>query len=411
MKITLPEGKGIILSQIFIVLFVFFIPISPTAKSISFFGALLVLFFTPYFNQHIINNYKSLLGLSAGALFIFILISCIWSPASFSSQLSVVSKYSKLIYLPIIAVGFINSKSRIWSLNAYLLAIILTCIISFLKFKGFVINADPGEVFYNHIITGFMVAFASYVAALLALEARGWLRVFYVCTTLITSYQILFINTGRTGYIVFIILMVLLLINKLSVRASIMGMLLFSIAFVLVYHQSETMQTGVKHLISDVNSLKNDNKNTSLGFRIQFHQYAKSLFFKHPIIGIGAGGFSYRFYQDNPVPAWGREITDPHSQYWMTLSEQGLIGFCLLVFFLMSICITSLTLNKTKPLLLGILVSFGVVSLTDTILCYSTAGYLLIVMCALCCGELLEQRIQLIRPDMTKQNILDVKAA
>lgn len=44
-----------------------------------------------------------------------------------------------------------------------------------------------------------------------------------------------------------------------------------------------------------------------------------------------------------------------------------------------------------KPILLGLLVSFCVLSFSDTIFCYSTIGYLLILFSALCFGELIEQ--------------------
>ncbi len=67
-----------------------------------------------------------------------------------------------------------------------------------------------------------------------------------------------------------------------------------------------------------------------MGFRIQFHDYARSLFVKNPLLGVGTGGFKYNFIKDNPIPAWGPLLNEPHSQYWMTLSEQGLMGMLFL---------------------------------------------------------------------------------
>ncbi|WP_241480516.1 hypothetical protein [Legionella norrlandica] len=84
-------------------------------------------------------------------------------------------------------------------------------------------------------------------------------------------------------------------------------------------------------------------------------------------------------------------MTDPHSQYWMTLAEQGIIGLVLLSIFLLSLFVTSFQLTESKPILLGVLFSFCIGSISDTILCYSTAGYLLVVMSALCFGEIIEK--------------------
>lgn len=375
--------------------FMFFIPISPTLKSIFFISTLVFLIITPSFNRYVIDNYKTFWGGAGLVLFLFIVLSSAWSPATLHAQMSLVGKYCKLLYLPILAVGFMHLKTRVWTLNAYLAAMVLTCVISILQSKGWLMGTrDPGEVFYNHIITGFMVAFGAYVALLRALVSSGKMRWVYWVVALLASYQVLFINTGRTGYIVFFILMVLLLLNTLSFQKACIGILFFCGVFLLAYHQSPIMQLGLKSVISDVQFLKQNNKNTSIGYRIQFHEYAKSLFWEHPILGIGVGGFKERFTQDNPIPAWGSQLNDPHSQYWMTLSEQGAIGFILLLIFLFSLYLSSLPLQENKPLLLGILVAFCIGSVTDTILCYSTAGYLLIVMSALCFGEVLEEMIK-----------------
>ncbi|HDS3859002.1 TPA: O-antigen ligase family protein [Legionella pneumophila] len=392
MRLTIMDTKGILLAPFFFISFMFFIPISPTIKSICFICSLIAVLITPQYRKHIVYAYNTLWGRAAFCLFLFVVIASLWSPAPYSMQWMVIGKYCKLIYLPILATGFINPKVRNWSINSYLAAIFITCVISILKAKNIIASEDPGEVFYNHIITGFMVALAAYLAGLLAFQSSGWLRLIYIFMILLTSYQVLFINTGRTGYLVYFILMLLLLIQKLNFKQALAGIVLFSGIIAFAYHHSPVMQTRIYDLIQDIKLLKQHNKNTSIGYRMQFHHYAKQLMLKHPFIGIGTGGFKYSYSQDVPVPSWGKELTDPHSQYWMTLAEQGLIGLVLLIIFLASLFITSFQLTSSRPILLGVLFSFCIGSISDTILCYSTAGYLLVVMSALCFGELIEKR-------------------
>lgn len=387
------DGKGILLTPVLFVLFMFFIPISPSLKSIFFACSVGTILLTPHYSQYIPNAFNSLWGRAALALLAFIFIACIWSPAPLLMQLKVAGKYAKLIYLPVISVGFISPKTRNLTIKSYLAAMFVTCIISLLKAYNVVGSGDPGEVFYNHIITGFMVAFAAYLSGLYAFQYNGWQRALYAGLVLLMSYQVLFINTGRTGYIVYFILMAFLIIQKLTIKKALIGVLVFNCAFTIVYKESPTMHSRVHDLLTDIKALKQNNQSTSLGYRIQFHNYARSLWETHPVIGIGTGGFKYSFAQDSPVPNWGSGLTDPHSQYWMTLSEQGLIGLALLFIFLGSLLITSFQLTETRPIILGILISFCVGSFSDTILCYSTVGYLLVVMSALCFGELLEKRI------------------
>ena len=44
--------------------------------------------------------------------FMFVLLACCWSAASFHDQKFVIEKYSKLLYLPVLAVGFRDQRAR-----------------------------------------------------------------------------------------------------------------------------------------------------------------------------------------------------------------------------------------------------------------------------------------------------------
>lgn len=395
MNQALFQEKALLLTQISCALFAFFLPISPTLKSIFLITSLLLILITCDFKKQLGYTVNSLWGRAAILLVAFVVIACLWSQAPPALRWGVVEKYSKLLYLPILVIGFVNAKTRNWTVNSYLLVMFITCLLSILKAHGLVQIGDAqfqGQVFYNHIVTGFLVAFGSYLAGVYAYQTEGWSRIVYLLSLLFSSYQIIFINTGRTGYVLYFILMVLLFIQIFSVKKALIVILAFCGLLILGFSQSSMMQVRINNLMEDIRLLKQNNENTSLGYRIQFHNYAESLFLTQPLIGIGTGGFKYNFSKDNPIPAWGQELTDPHSQYWMTLSEQGIIGLCLLLIFLCSLWITSFKLTKTRPILLGILVAFCVGALSDTILCYSIIGYLLVLMSALCFGEILEKK-------------------
>jgi O-antigen ligase len=395
-KLNLLQQKGIYITPILFVLFVFFVPLSPSLKSIFFALGVASVLFNPDYNQYLFYAYNTYWGRIALLFVAFIALACCWSPAPFSIQMSVLSKYSKLIYLPILAVGFINPKTRFWCINAYLLSMVITFFVAILKLNGVVHMGDPtdsGDLFYNHIVTGFMMAIACYLALLYTLKFKGWPRLAYLAVVLITSYQTLFINTGRTGYVMYLILIGLFLIQKLPFKKALVGCIAFCGVVLLAYSLSPIMQEGVHDLITDVKYLQKNKVSTStgsLGLRLRFHDYAHTLFSKHPIIGIGTGGFQYSYSQDKPIPAWGPILNDPHSQYWMTLSEQGIIGAVFLFLFLGGLLFASFQLKESRSILWGMLVAFCMGALTDSILCYSTAGYLLIIISALCFGEFVE---------------------
>lgn len=393
MKLTLSDDKRILLTQILIAGFVFFIPLSPTIKSVFLVASLTFILCTPYYNKHLITAFSTLWARAALLFFAFVLLACLWSPASYSIQGSAIGKYCKLLYLPVLALAFIEPRVRSLSVHSYLLVMVITCVISILKFYGYIASTEPGEVVYNYIITGFMMSLSTYLAAYYMTKAKGWPRLAYLAIVLLTSYQVFFVNRGRTGYIVYFVLISLLFMQTFSIKKALLSILGVLGLIGLIYTQSNTMQMRVHDLMSDVKYLQQDQKNTSLGYRIQFHDFARSLFNAHPIIGVGTGGYKYYFVKDNPVPSWGTGTSDPHGQYWMILSELGLVGLALFVIFLGSLLLSSLQLKESRPILLGVLTSFCLGSFSDSLFCYSTIGYLLVVFSALSFGELLQKQI------------------
>ncbi len=397
MRFRLLEEKGNFIAPFFITLFVFSVPISPSLKSIFLVLSLISILFTPFYRQHLFTAFNTIWGRAALVMFLYVALASLWSEAPVSMRLNMIEKYLKLLYLPLFAVAFIIPKTRKWAFNAYFAAILLTCLVSFLKQMHVIAPKDAlhmGQVFYNHIATGFMVALAVYWAGVLYFEnpESKWERIYYLLVILVGSYQVFFLNWGRTGYFIYGILMIAFLLQKLVLKKALIGVALFGVALSMVYMLSPLMQARTQLLVSDIKLLHQNEKNTSLGLRSQFHDYARSLFEKSPITGIGTGAFKYQYSKDQPIVAWGPKLNEPHSQYWLTLAEQGLIGIVLLIVFLTTLLVTAFNLKETKPILLGILIAFVFGSLTDSILCYSPMGTLLILFSALSLGGLVERK-------------------
>ncbi|RUR12085.1 O-antigen ligase [Legionella sp. km772] len=392
MNFQVLQEKGVYLTPILFTLFIFVTPLSPSLRSVFLILALLSVLINPAYNQYLSYTFNTYWGRSALFLVGFVALACLWSPAPLAMQISTVGKYSKILYLPILAVGFINPKTRLWCINAYLGAMLFTCLISLLKAKGVVFihsNDDVNKLFYNHIVTGFMMALACYIAALQAIKYKGRLKVLYLFIVASTSFQILFLNTGRTGYAIYLVVMAILCLQKLPFKKALFGLFFLSALMIGAYFLSPTMQTGIHNLANDVHSLNADNANSSLGFRFQFHDYARRLFMTQPLIGIGTGAFPYS-YSLNPILTWGKWLNEPHSQYWLTLSEQGIIGFSFLLLFLGSLLFACFNLSD-KSMLFGIITAVCIGAFFDSILSYSPIGYLLLIFSALNFGEFIEK--------------------
>ena len=374
---------------VLLVVSAFAIAVSSTAKSILVPLALMLIVFMPAYRQALIATLYQPWCQASICLFLIALVACCWSPASHHEKMLVVEKYSKLVYLPILAVGFRDQKTRRYALYAFLLAMLLTCLISLLKDAGLIKyhGDDPGNVFHTHIITGYMMVFATYLAATFMMEQRGRMRLVYAFLVGLFSYQIFFVSLGRTAYIIYALLMVLFLLQMLSWRQALFAILFGGSVFVGLYSQSTTMQVGVKQAIVDWHAYYQNNKDTPIGHRLQFHEYAKNLYLRHPWIGNGTGSFTHLFEKEKPVKSWRVVLLEPHSQYWLVAAEFGLIGVLALLFFLSSLLLASVRLQSMRPVAIAMLVPFIIGNLSDSLLFYSGSGYFFILFMALCLGE------------------------
>ncbi|WP_419420935.1 O-antigen ligase family protein [Legionella sp. D16C41] len=367
----------------------FTIPISSSGKSIF---AVLTIASILMFSEYRLQI-KHVLGQAwCRALLVFVgltLVACFWSPADIKVKLFVLEKYSKLLYLPIFLVGFRNKQVRLIGLHAFLVAMALTALLSIgKKFNILTLSyLDADQVFRNHIMTSMMMVFATYLSGYLLFRQKGNLsRFFYGSLVIIYSYQILFINASRLGYLLYAILMILLIIQMLNWRQAMIGIVSVLLFWGLAYKVSSTMQIGVNAL-SDNFKYFQQSKNTSIGFRLQFHSYAKNLFERHPLIGNGTGSFIHYFKKEDPIPAWGHKLLEPHSQYWLIAAEFGVIGLLIFAAFYCFLLKEALQLKEWRFAAIALLVSIAVGNLSDSLLFYSGSGYFFLVLMALFLSE------------------------
>lgn len=364
------------------------IPISTTGKSV-FLALSLVGILLSSQHRYTLYHLLSYNWCRAGLfLFLVVLVSIFWSPANAKDKLWVLEKYTKLLYLPILAIGFQDPNTRRMSINAFLGAMIITCFFSIIKYFelfGFE-DIGVGFVFRNHIMTSSMMAFAAYICGLKFFHAKRRVRVVYGAIFLLLTYQLLFINGGRMGYIAFLLLMTLLMTQVLSRRQALAGLIMICALFALTYAISPMFKNRVNSVIVDIQNYQHHSKDTAIGYRLQFHQYAFNLFKQSPWIGHGTASFPYHFNQEKPVPSW-QHLLEPHSQYWLMAAEFGLLGeFALLVFFA-CLARASLHLKTMRMMAFAVLIPFIVGNLSDSLLFYSGSGYFFIFFMALCLGE------------------------
>lgn len=317
--------------------FICTIPVSTSLMSIFWIASLVLILATPFYRQQLTAIYASPFAKFSISMFIIALLSCFWGDAVVSAKLSMLGKYVRFLFFPLLIAGFTVKKFRYQALHFFIGAMFITAILSVLKWSGVLIwrSPDPGEVFYNHIMTALMMSYASYVTVWLGYKLKNKLHQgLYALLFLLFTFQIFFISPGRTGYVVYSLLIALFIFQTFPLKKALLTIFIGGALFGYVVYQSPVVKEGIHHLTSDIFFYKNHELDTSLGYRIQFHDFAKQLFSQHWLIGNGIAGFEHAFDTQNPVPTWpGHHLSEPHSQYWLILTEFGLLGFSVFCLF------------------------------------------------------------------------------
>ncbi|MGA7303484.1 MAG: O-antigen ligase family protein, partial [Rhodothermales bacterium] len=123
---------------------------------------------------------------------------------------------------------------------------------------------------------------------------------------------------------------------------------------------------------------------TSVGARLEMWRAAWQLFVRHPLLGVGTGGFRHaisRLTSDGEIAPVVARFDHPHNEYLAQLSSRGLVGFGTLVvlFWFMAVdCRRGLRspldeYAAASACGLVLIAGYGIFGLTETIFTHSLA--------------------------------------
>ena len=343
-------------------------------------------------------------GLSALALFLVIVLGCLFTPANRHLQFDFIHKYSKLLYLPILALGFQDKQSRSWAIHAFLFGCLITIGYSAYRVFTMGITEAPGTAFYNYIVTGYFVAFAAFLAGIYALRSQGYVRVGYFFLIGLFSSHMFLVNIGKTGYVMFLVLSLIFSLVYMQWRYFFKGVFVVFLGLLIV-SQSPLFKAGVGRVVNELHDYRQGQKDGSLGTRLQFHNFAQSLFSRSPLIGVGTGGFAHYFSLENPVPSWTGNLIEPHGELWSIGAEHGVLGLSVFLFFMLTLFYEVYRVKDMQVIFLGLLVTFCLGCFSDGFLLLAGPGFLLIIFAAMGLGESLSLESAALQDDLKNRRI------
>ena len=299
-------------------------------------------------------------------------ISMLYSSAPLQNQLGGIRTYNWYLF-PIVLIPLAiktfgrNDRWIIAAFNCLIINSIALSLIAIMSVHSSVFyhgvisiyhyRPTPESPLMQHTDAGFFTAFAAYLSFLLLWRYKKYWP-YYLSCFLLLSYYCLFINTAKTGYLIYVLLAVIFCIQQLSRRPKYLlaAMIVLLLAFGLVYKLSPQL-TRLHHLAKIV-SVVQQSQDTSFGIRYAELKLFIKIWKQAPIIGHGVG---YAPLNSNPKLLTGKRIrTRDITQYADTMVQIGLIGLLIFIGLLVSMFCYGLKLKSV--IVSNVAVAFTIVT-------------------------------------------------
>jgi O-antigen ligase len=324
------------------------------------------------------------------------LIGLSYSPAPLPEAANALWKYRKLLYIPVLVTVFADPWTRRHALRAFILAMLVTLAASFLVSWGLLASrwGNPSDcaVFKNHIAQNTLMAFFVGVLANRACCANR-LRWLYAGITLLAAYNVLFMVTGRTGHLILFALVCLLMYQRKGLRGLAWAAVLVAGVAAVTYNLSDGFRRRVNLTMqeaADYYYWQNDSPDSSVGRRLAFYRTSALIALHRPILGTGTGSFRVEF-KKLPENQGKSPSANPHSVYFGTLVQVGLLGLGLLLYWLYVQWIYSRRLPpELATLARAVVVTLAVGGLVNSLISSTAEGWLYCYFTAFCFAGLCE---------------------
>ena len=271
-------------------------------------------------------------------LFGLFMAGVFYTSASFIEARGTLNSYRELWLLPIVISIFNQENWRQRAYYAFFIAIGVAVLASFSMRLGWL---PPGKFeqewvpFKGRIAFGFFLAFAIYLMlhhAILAETLKR--RILWLVFAALSSFDLLFLVSGRTGHAIFVVLLALLLFQYRE-RAKKYWLAILLVLSVLA---ATTILTSpaIKSRSADIELAAANPEKSSIGQRLIFWKTSLRIIADHPLLGGGTGSFAREFTKHAYYHP-GFYANNPHNEYLMIASQLGLVGLTFFLWLLYSL--------------------------------------------------------------------------
>lgn len=254
----------------------------------------------------------------------------------------------KIVYILPLVLVFSDEQPKM----RFLLAFLLTCVVGVVLSFGLLVpmfnpnvRFDATAVFRSHATQGMAFAMATFLAIWLARrQTMPLLKYLIYASALVFSLNIGLVTPGRSGYVVYLVLLVWWFYTSLGLKGMLVGALASVVLGGSAFYLSSSIHDRVVVGFTEAEHYSTDTAETSLGRRMVMYNTTVEMIRQHPVLGVGTGGYRQTFsaIAAKQYTGWrAQPFDDPHNQYLFVWSENGLVGlgtFLLMLFVIWRQC-------------------------------------------------------------------------
>ncbi len=316
-------------------------------------------------------------------LFLLLVIGLTYSPVPLNDSLDILRKYRKIIYFAIVVSLFKDNEGAArLAEDSFIAGCVILLLISYSIFFSIIPSERFGFSVVYHITHSLFMAILAFWCLQRMFESRQyvylWLGLF-----LLATINLFYIAPGRTGMLVYIALIILTLLQRLSWKKLLPATILVSIVVGITFFTSSNFSIRVNEAVDEMREYQAESSRTSLGMRFDWWQNSIDLIMQKPVLGHGTG--SFQAVQENLIKDGDTQSTDnPHNEYLFLAVQTGLVGLFLFVALLVVQFITSFSLQPPRRYLLqGVVVAMSIGCLMNSLLFDSHSGHFYAIMSAI----------------------------
>ncbi len=336
------------------------------------------------------------LAAPALALFAWIVVAALWSPADGPLIGAALQKYAKFLFVPVFVGLLADPATRRRCFQAFALAMLFTLTITWLNVwfdfswtrthnQGFGVDHT---VFKDYIAQGILMSFFTAMAMHQALRAQNRTHaVLAACVAGLAAFSVLFLSAGRTGYLALLLSMAVFALFAAGLRPRRLALVSVVVIAVLAtaFTTSTQLRSRAAQAWTEARSGGLTMPVTSAGARVEMARYALGGSLEKPVQGHGTAAYPVLAPSHFTDPSWCSVVcVHPHNQFVFFLFEQGLVGLLLFLWFVGAIARQAW--RETAPrraLMMGFLAILIVSNTTHSSFWLSTENHFFILMSAL----------------------------